>query len=144
MAKVPCTFAPKSMKAGAAPLKKATAGDPIATIALTNDPNKPGDNNYLVNGTNARGEVVDISAVATIAITDDPNGGSTSTVSGPNTFQEQGVAAGSSTSTITLTFTSGTPAPISGDVLWKVAQGGVTGFTVTPVLPVPPPPPPAP
>jgi hypothetical protein len=131
------------MKA-AGPLKKATAGDPIASFALSNDPNKPGDNNYVVNGTNARGEVVDVSAIATIAITDDPNGGSTSSVTGPNTFSEQGNVAGPATSTITMTFASGTPAPIPGDVLWTVSQGGVTGFTVTPALPPPPPPPPAP
>lgn len=131
--KVPCTLSKPGTMRGTP--KKLTAGTPIASFAISDDPNAPGTGNYLVNGTNAAGEVVDVSTLATIAIVDDASGNAASTVTGANTFSEQGKKAGTSVATITMTFTAGSPGPFSGDVQFNVSPGGVTGFTVTPILP---------
>ena len=120
-------------KTGAA--KKYKAGDPApAHFVITDDPGLPGT--YKVMGTNAAGDLLDISAVSTIAATDDASGCTQSTVVGTSNFTVQGKKATPPDTpalvTIVATWTDGSIGPFTGTASFTVTPGGVTGFTVVP------------
>jgi hypothetical protein len=116
-------------RAVAAP-KKFAKGATLASFTITDVPGSPG--NYLVNGTNAAGDLIDISAVATTAETSSDTTVATVASTGAATFAVQGIKVGTVTVTVTANWNDGSIGPFTAPVTFTVTAGGVTGLVVTP------------
>lgn len=111
----------------AAPVKKAKVGDPIAVFTMQDNQ----DDTCTVQGVDAAGAAVDISAVATItAVSDNP---AVLTVDSPvgMTFKEHGVAPGSANVTVVATWGDGSVGPFTFTLPDTVTAGPATGLLIT-------------
>ncbi len=83
-----------------------------------------------VNGVDAAGDLIDISAVATLAVTPDDPTIATASVSGM-TYTIALLKAGSVTFTVVATWTDGSTGPFTVGDPCTVAPGGAVGLKVT-------------
>lgn len=118
--------APKKMAAPAlsgSPRKAAAPGD--FGLVVGNDAGTL----VTVNGTDAAGDIVDISTVATLAVTSSDESVATVTVSGMQ-YTIKTLKAGSVSFHSTATWNDGSAGPFSVDDPCEVATGPVTGLIV--------------
>ncbi len=111
--------------------KKAVKGDPIVGFQILDTQ----DDLITINGTNAAGDVLDISGVATLtASSSDPTLASVDTPSGM-TVTMHALKVGSVTLTFVATWNDGSVGPFTVDFPISITTGGPTGLIVTPGTP---------
>lgn len=122
----------KSKLAGAAPPKKAKAGDPPLVNFQMQDNQ---DDTCTVSGVDAAGAAVDISGVASLSVAS--GNPAVLTVDSPvgMTFTMHGVAPGTADVTVTATWNDGSTGPFTFVLPTTESGSPATGITVTPGVP---------